>query len=56
MFRLSDHKDGRTIVECDDDGFKDSDIALKSCNTLWGTLMDRLRTFSETDKPQPAFR
>jgi uncharacterized protein YndB with AHSA1/START domain len=54
-FRLSEHKDGRTTVECDHEGFDESDKALGSCNTLWGILMDRLRKFSETDKPQPAF-
>ena len=54
-FLLSDHKDGRTTIECDHNGFNEEDRALKSCNTLWGVLMDRLRKFSETDKPQPAF-
>jgi uncharacterized protein YndB with AHSA1/START domain len=54
IFRLSDHKDGRTTVECDHDGFEESDKALRACNTLWGILMDRLRKFSETDRPQPA--
>jgi uncharacterized protein YndB with AHSA1/START domain len=56
-FRLSDsNKDGHTVVECDHDGFKDTDNSIKSCNTLWGILMDRLRTFSETEKAQPAFK
>jgi uncharacterized protein YndB with AHSA1/START domain len=55
IFSLSDHRDGRTTVECDHDGFRENDKSLKACNTLWGILMDRLRMFSETDEPHPAF-
>jgi uncharacterized protein YndB with AHSA1/START domain len=54
-FRLSD-RDGRTTVECDHDGFRETDKALRSCNTLWGILMGRLRDYAETAKRTPAFR
>jgi uncharacterized protein YndB with AHSA1/START domain len=54
-FRLSD-RDGHTTVECDHEGFSEADKALRSCNTLWGILMGRLRDYAETAKPAPAFQ
>ena len=54
-FRLSD-RDGRTTVECDHEGFGETDKALRSCNTLWGILMGRLRDYAETAKSAPAFQ
>jgi uncharacterized protein YndB with AHSA1/START domain len=51
-FRLSD-RDGRTSVECDHEGFREADRALRSCNTLWGILMGCLRDYAETPKPRP---
>jgi hypothetical protein len=53
IFHLSDHARGRTTVDCYNDGFTDSDGALKFCNTLWRILMGRLQTFSETAKAPP---
>ena len=44
-----------TILECDHDGWPEGHEALATCNTLWGTLMDRLKAFAETGKPKPAF-
>lgn len=47
--------DGQTVVECDHDGWPEGHDALATCNTLWGILMGRLKDFSETGKPSPAF-
>jgi uncharacterized protein YndB with AHSA1/START domain len=54
-FRLYD-RDRRTNVECEHDGFSETDKALRSCNTLWGILMGGLRDYAETAKFAPAFR
>ena len=55
-FRVSDTGDGRTVVECDHEGWPQTDDAFTTCNTLWGVLMDHLRTYAETAKPAPAFQ
>ncbi len=54
-FRLSDKGDGRTVVECDHDGWPDSHEAFTLCNTLWGILMGHLKNYAETTEPAPAF-
>ncbi len=43
-----------TIVECDHDSLPEGDAAFKTCNTLWGILMGRLKDYSETGKSSPA--
>jgi uncharacterized protein YndB with AHSA1/START domain len=53
-FRLSDKTDGRTVVELDHEGFKESDEKLKTCNTLWGGLIIHLKKYVETKKTEPA--
>jgi hypothetical protein len=55
-FRLTDAADGSTVVECDHEGWSDSDKAFATCNTLWGILIGHLRDYAETAKPVPAFR
>jgi hypothetical protein len=55
-FRLSDKGDGRTVVELDHEGFKESDEKVKTCNTLWGGLIIHLKKYVETKKTQPALR
>lgn len=54
-FRLFDAGDGRTVVECDHEGWPDSHEALSTCNTFWGILMGHLRNYAETATPAPAF-
>ena len=52
-FRLK--ADGQTtIVECDHDAWPDGHGAFDTCNTLWGILMGRLKTYAETGASQPA--
>ena len=46
---------GQTVIECDHDGWPEGHDALATCNTLWGMLMHRLKAFSETGQPDPAF-
>ncbi len=45
----------QTVIECDHDGWPEGHEALATCNTLWGMLMHRLKDFSESGKPNPAF-
>jgi uncharacterized protein YndB with AHSA1/START domain len=54
-FRLRDTGDGRTSVECDHDGWPESDPGFTTCNTLWGILMGHLKNYAETAKAAPAF-
>ncbi len=54
-FLVSETGDGRTEVLCDHEGFEATHKAYVTCNTLWGILMGRLKTFVETGKPEPAF-
>jgi uncharacterized protein YndB with AHSA1/START domain len=53
-FRLSDKGDGRTVVELDHDGFKESDEKLKTCNTLCGGLIIHLKKYVEAKKTESA--
>jgi uncharacterized protein YndB with AHSA1/START domain len=53
-FRLSEKAADKTVVEFDHEGFRESDDKLKTCNTLWGSLMLRLKNYAETKQPQPA--
>jgi uncharacterized protein YndB with AHSA1/START domain len=55
MFHLSDDGDG-TVVELEHEGWPDGDDAFTTCNTLWGTLVDHLREYAETGRPDPAFK
>lgn len=48
-------EDGRTVVQCDHEGWPEEHDALATCNTLWGVLMGRLKEFSETGKANPLF-
>ena len=54
-YKLGAADDGQTVIECDHDGWPAEHDALATCNTLWGLLMGRLKDFSETGKPNPAF-
>ena len=54
-YRLTNKGDGQTAVECDHEGFEETDGALKSCNTRWGILMGHLKQYVETGRPAPAF-
>ena len=45
---------GSTIVECDHGSWTDGHEAFESCNTLWGILMGRLKSYSETGTTQSA--
>ena len=52
-FRLKG--DGQsTVVECDHESWPDGHGAFETCNTLWGILMGRLKSYSETGASQPA--
>jgi uncharacterized protein YndB with AHSA1/START domain len=55
-FRVSNTDGGRTVVECEHEGWSDSDEAFTICNTLWGILMGHLMDYAETAKPDPAFK
>ena len=52
---LRGENNGQTVIECDHDGWPENHEALATCNTLWGVLMDRLKAFAESGKPNPAF-
>ena len=54
-YKLSAAGHGQTVIECDHDGWPAEHDAMATCNTLWGLLMGRLKEFSETGKPHPAF-
>ena len=54
-FSLSQTADGRTQVDIDHDGFRESDPALAACNTLWGILLGHLKNYAETAVTSPAF-
>ncbi len=54
-YLLNGQGEGQTVIECDHDGWPEGHEALATCNTLWGMLMSRLKEFSETGKPHPAF-
>jgi uncharacterized protein YndB with AHSA1/START domain len=54
-FRLSNKGDGQTSVECDHDGWGESDPSFTACNTKWGILMAHLKGYAETAKAAPAF-
>ena len=54
IFNLADTGDGRTAIEVDHEGWPDDHAALATCNTLWGILLGRLRSYVETSDPQPA--
>jgi uncharacterized protein YndB with AHSA1/START domain len=54
-FRLTGKDDGSTVVECDHDGWSESDPAYKTCNTLWGILIGHLKDYAESGTPAPAF-
>ncbi len=53
-YELSDTGDGRTAVELAHTGWPEQHDALATCNTLWGILLGRLRTYAETSQPQEA--
>ena len=54
-YLLSGQAEGQTVIECDHDGWPEGHDALATCNTLWGLLMSRLKEFSESGRPNPAF-
>ena len=46
-------KDGGTVLKLDHRGWREATDFCASCNTMWGNLMFRLKTFVETGKANP---
>jgi uncharacterized protein YndB with AHSA1/START domain len=51
--RLTDSGDGRTVVECDHEGWPEAHEALATCNTFWGILLGHLQKYAETSVVTP---
>ena len=55
VFKLGHEGAAGTVVECDHENWPEGHEALRTCNTLWGILMGRLKEYVEHGTARPAF-
>ncbi|CDR35167.1 SRPBCC family protein [Criblamydia sequanensis] len=56
IFKVSQSKDGRTLIEFSHTEWPGDGGNFRKCNTLWAILLHHLKNYVETDVPEPAFQ